>query len=206
MIHSHIAATVAGRDVSVSEVDAREAALRHAMPSAALPRAGTSEGRQLRRWLTQLLVAEQVIAAEAATAGVTADGAPTPEDLLPDESARLELGSIAAAALGEPLARAMYVHVTAGVDVTDADVAAYHTRNPLRFAEVEPVGNGWRTATVEAPQLDAVGPQIRDHLRGAACRRAFRLWLDSRRAELVHLAPGYEHPGDPRQPDNTHRH
>ena len=26
------------------------------------------------------------------------------------------------------------------------------------------------------------------------------------RAELVRLAPGYEHPGDPRQPDNTHRH
>ena len=24
--------------------------------------------------------------------------------------------------------------------------------------------------------------------------------------ELVQLAPGYEHPGDPRQPDNTHRH
>ncbi|KKB97156.1 malonyl CoA-ACP transacylase, partial [Mycobacterium nebraskense] len=34
----------------------------------------------------------------------------------------------------------------------------------------------------------------------------FRVWLDARRAELVRLAPGYEHPGDPRQPDNTHRH
>ena len=30
--------------------------------------------------------------------------------------------------------------------------------------------------------------------------------LDERRAALVVLAPGYEHPGDPRQPDNTHRH
>jgi len=48
--------------------------------------------------------------------------------------------------------------------------------------------------------------QIADHLRGAARRRAFRLWLDARCAELVELAPGYEHPGDPRQPDNTHRH
>lgn len=206
MSHSHVAATVAGRDVPVSEVDAREAALRDAMPAAALPRAGTSEGRQLRRWLTQLVVAEKVIAAEAGAAGVTADGAPEEDELLPDESARLEIGSIAAAALGDPLARAMYVNATAGVDVTDADVAGYHARNPLRFAKLSAAGNGWRTAAVERPTLDAVDPLIRGHLRAAARRRAFRLWLDSRRAELVALAPGYEHPGDPRQPDNTHRH
>jgi [acyl-carrier-protein] S-malonyltransferase len=47
---------------------------------------------------------------------------------------------------------------------------------------------------------------IVDPRRGAARRRAFRVWLDARRAALVRLAPGYEHPGDPRQPDNTHRH
>ena len=40
-----------------------------AVPAASLPRAGTSEGRQLRRWLTQLLVTERVVAAEAAAAG-----------------------------------------------------------------------------------------------------------------------------------------
>jgi [acyl-carrier-protein] S-malonyltransferase len=51
-----------------------------------------------------------------------------------------------------------------------------------------------------------VEPAIAEHLRGAARRRAFRVWLDARDAELVRLAPGYEHPGDPRQPDNTHRH
>ncbi|REM51989.1 malonyl CoA-ACP transacylase, partial [Mycobacterium tuberculosis] len=43
-------------------------------------------------------------------------------------------------------------------------------------------------------------------LLGAARRRAFRVWLDARRNALVVLAPGYEHPGDPRQPDNTRRH
>ena len=47
---------------------------------------------------------------------------------------------------------------------------------------------------------------LAEHLRGAARRRAFRLWLEQRRAALVWLAPGYEHPGDPRQPDNVHRH
>jgi len=87
--------------------------------------------------------------------------------------------------LADPMARALFVSVTAAVDISDAEVRDYLERNPRRFA----------------------GPaQIADHLRGAARRRAFRLWLDARCAELVELAPGYEHPGDPRQPDNTHRH
>ncbi len=206
MSHAHLAATVAGLDVPVADIDAREALLRHAAPAATLPRAGTSEGRQLRRWLTQLLVTERVIAAEAAAAGLIGHGVPAEDELLPDNSARLEIGSVAAAALADPLARAMFVHITADVDVADTDVADYHARNPLRFAAQSDAGNGWRTATVDAPPLDAVRPSIVEHLRGAARRRAFRLWLDARRAELVRLAPGYEHPGDPRQPDNTHRH
>ncbi|MEK1154837.1 malonyl CoA-ACP transacylase, partial [Mycobacterium ulcerans] len=57
-----------------------------------------------------------------------------------------------------------------------------------------------------APPLERVRDAIAEHLLGAARRRAFRVWLDGRRAALVQLAPGYEHPGDPRQPDNTHRH
>jgi [acyl-carrier-protein] S-malonyltransferase len=206
MSHSPVAATVGGVGVPVTDVDAREATLRNVMPAAALPRAGTSEGRQLRRWLTQLVVTERVIHTEAADAGITGERAPTEDELLPDDSARLEIGSVAAAALADPLARAMYAHVTADVDVTDAAVADYHSRNPARFSERSGAVNGWRTATAEAAPLDVVRPVIVEHLRGAARRRAFRMWLDSRRAELVRLAPGYEHPGDPRQPDNTHRH
>jgi [acyl-carrier-protein] S-malonyltransferase len=203
---TQLAATVAGIDVPVADIDAREAVLRDTVPAASLPRAGTSEGRQLRRWLTQLLVSERVIAAEAAKAGVTVDGAPAEERVLPDNSARLEIGSVAAAALGSPLGRAMFARVTAAVDVTDAEIADYHARNPLRFAAPSDAGNGWRTATAEAPPLHAVRPFVVEHLRGTARRRAFRLWLDARCAELVRLAPGYEHPGDPGQPDNTHRH
>ncbi len=180
-----LAATVAGEPVAVEEVDAREAVLRAGPQTAALPRPGTSEGRQLRRWLTQLLVTERVIAREASALGVTASCAPGLEDVLPDLTARLEIGSIAASALSDPLARALYAHVTADVDIEDAAVADYHLRNPGRFAS------------------DAA---LAAHLRGAARRRAFRIWLEQRRAALVWLAPGYEHPGDPRQPDNTHRH
>ncbi|GFG52208.1 malonyl CoA-ACP transacylase [Mycolicibacterium agri] len=201
-----VAAVVAGIEISVADVDAREAQLRDKVPAAALPRKDTSEGRQLRRWLTQLLTTERVLAAEAAAAGITAAGAPTESELLPDNSARLEIGSVAAAALADPLARAMFVHVTASVDVGGDEVADYHARNPLRFAAATDAGNGWRTKPIDPPPLESVRPLLVEHLRGAARRRAFRRWLDARCAELVRLAPGYEHPGDPRQPDNTHRH
>ncbi|WP_099037259.1 DUF7158 domain-containing protein [Mycobacterium neglectum] len=179
------AAMVDGVPVGVHEVDAREARLRSSRSASSLPRPGTSEGRQLRRWLTQLLVTERVVATEAAARGLSAQGAPSEDDLLPDMTVRLEIGSVAAAVLSDPLARALFVDVTDAVDVTDEAVAAYEERNPLRFAETAGVA---------------------EHLRAAARRRAFRVWLDARCAALVELSPGYEHPGDPRQPDNTHRH
>jgi [acyl-carrier-protein] S-malonyltransferase len=199
-----VAATVAGHQILVDDVDEREARLRATQLASALPRPGTSEGRQLRRWLTQLLVTEHVVAAEAHALGVTADGAPSVQDLLPDMSARLEIGSVAASALESPIARALYVHVAAAVNVGQAEVAEFHARNPFRFAARAAGKDGWR-GMVE-PSFDDVRPAIAEHLLSAARRRAFRVWLDARRADLVQLSPGYEHPGDPRQPDNTHKH
>lgn len=180
-----VAASVDGVPVTVEEVDAREAALRASRIASSLPRPGTSEGRQLRRWLTQLLVAERVVAAEATARALTADRAPSEAEVLPDNTVRLEIGSLAASVLADPLARALFADVTADVGVTDGEVASYRERNPLRY------------------KSDA---DIAAALRAAARRRAFRLWLDARCAAVVQLAPGYEHPGDPRQPDNTHRH
>lgn len=199
-------ATVAGAPVPIEELDAAEARLRNGPRAAALPARETSEGRQLRRWLTQLLVTERVVAAEAAARGLSGHHAPTEPQVLPDLTARLEIGSVAAAVLADPRARALYAEVTAAVEIGDDDVAAYHARNPLRFAEPRPGIDGWRAPPHAAPPLAQVRPAIAGHLLGAARRRAFRLWLDARRAELVELAAGYEHPGDPRQPDNTHRH
>ena len=200
------AATVNGVPVPVDEVDSREAQLRGGSLAAALPIAGSSEGRQLRRWLTQLIVTERVVAAEAAARGVSANDAPAEDELLPDITARLEIGSVAAATLADPRARALFACVTANIEVSDDDIAGYHDRNPLRFAESRPDRHGWRAPAATAPSLAEVRSTIAEHLRAAARRRAFRVWLDQRRAELVQLAPGYEHPGDPRQPDNTHRH
>lgn len=201
-----IAATVAGVPVEVEEVDARESRLRDGPLAASLPASGTSEGRQLRRWLTQLIVTERIVDAEADALGLTATDAPTEADVLPDMAARLEIGSIAAAALRDSNARALFVHLTAALEVSDEEVADYHARNPMRFAEARRDRHGWCTPAVVAPDLVQVRAAITEHLRGAARRRAFRMWLDERRVALVQLAPGYEHPGDPRQPDNTHRH
>ena len=75
----------------------------------------------------------------------------------------------------------------------------------MRFAGGARGPGGWRTHT-GPPSLQQARPAIAAHLLGAARRRAFRTWLDARRAALVELAPGFEHPGDPRQPDNVHRH
>lgn len=202
----HAVATVAGIPVPRAEIDAAETRLRAARGAGALPAAGTSEGRQLRRWLTQLVVTQRVVAAEADARGLGPRGAPTEAELLPDVTGRLEIGSTAAAVLADPRARALFADLTAAVRVTDDEVAAYHARNPLRFAAARQDQNGWRTAALVSPPLAQVRPVIAEHLRAAARRRAFRLWLQARRAELVRLAPGYEHPGDPRQPDNTHRH
>lgn len=202
----HAIATVAGVPVSSAVLDAAEARLRAGRGAAALPAAGTSEGRQLRRWLTQLVVTRRVITAEAGARGLSVAGAPSQAELLPDVTARLEIGSVAAAVLDDPDARALFADVTAAVRVTDDEVAAYHARNPLRFAVAPCDENGWCTTSSIEPPLSEVRPAIADYLRGAARRRAFRLWLNARCAALVRLAPGYEHPGDPRQPDNTHRH
>jgi [acyl-carrier-protein] S-malonyltransferase len=201
----HVAATVSGRPVLVSDVDLRETRLRATALAAALPRAGTSEGRQLRRWLTQLLVTERVVAAEAAVRGVTADGAPTEDELLPDMAARLEIGSVAASALEDSIGRALYAHVTADVQVSDTEVEDYHARNPFRFAVPGAAAGGWQHPAA-VPALVDVRAAITENLLAAARRRCFRVWLDARLAALVELAPGYEHPGDPRQPDNTHKH
>jgi len=199
-------ANVAGRMIPVSALDERESRLRASALAPSLPVSGTSEGRQLRRWLTQLLVADEVVRAAVEQLGVDDRDAPGEADLIPDAAARMELGSIAAAALEQSAARALFVRVTSVVQIADDEVERYHARNPLRFAPPVPGPGGWSTAPTVAPELDQVRPQITAHLLGSARRRAFRHWLDARRAESVQLAPGYEHPGDPHQPDHVHRH
>lgn len=245
-------AWVAGDPVDVSEVDVLEAQLRSGPVAPTLPRELTREGRQLRRWIVQVLVAERLVAVEAAARGLDASDAPGLFDLAPDRAAMLGLGSVAADLLTRsPLARTVFMAVTEHVRVAPEE---FYERNPERFRVPEErvvthtIGDGTPrrrvlrrgqlTGPVEAAVFaaaagDTVGPvrdplgthtvvveevrparvrplaEVRDeiatHLVAGARRRAFTAWLDVRAAEVA-LAPGFEHPGDPGQPDNTHRH
>ncbi|MGH3877705.1 MAG: peptidylprolyl isomerase [Actinophytocola sp.] len=242
-------AWVGDAPVDVSDVDRLEAGLRRGPVAATLPRAGSQEGRQLRRWLVQVVVAERLVAAEAAARGLATTSAPALVELAPDRSALLGLGSVAAELLTRSAAaRAVFAAVTAEVSVPADEVERYYRNNPechrvpeervvreplrtLRRGELtgpvekavfaarpgEVVGpvrdpSGWHTLEVVEVRPARVRPpaevasEIAARLLSAARRRGFTIWLAGRTAARVRLAPGFEHPGDPDQPDNTHRH
>ena len=253
-------AWVGDEPVLLSEVDNAEAELRSGRAAATLPAQGTSEARQLRRWLVQRLTAERIVGLVGPREEATA---PELEKIAADRAAMLELGSVAASLLTRsPRARAVFREVTAGITVTECEARRYFEANfelfsaperrvvrhrvltspeladlsdsPLRTVVRGQLAGPVERALFAAPERSVVGPvrdplgwhtlfveraypesrstfaeareQITSRLLAAARRRAFGDWLEARRAELVRLAPGYEHPGDPHQPDNTHRH
>jgi [acyl-carrier-protein] S-malonyltransferase len=72
-------------------------------------------------------------------------------------------------------------------------------------------GGRWLVAVdgvraARAPELAEARERIVTELAGAARRHAFVSWVERARRDRVVLHEGYEHPADPRQPDNTHRH
>jgi [acyl-carrier-protein] S-malonyltransferase len=73
---------------------------------------------------------------------------------------------------------------------------------------VGPVRTGleWQFATITATEVRLAEPAVRTDAADPPRLVAFNRWLDERRSALVTNAPGFEHPGDPGQPDNTHRH
>ena len=116
---------------------------------------------------------------------------------MPDRQAALELGGIVANVLAHSgPARMVFAEVTGSVQASSQDVAAYYARNLDEFSD--PAGR--------PRPLESVADDIGRNLTSSLRRRCFVDWLDRRRAALVRLEPGHEHPGDPRQPDATHRH
>jgi len=95
-----------------------------------------------------------------------------------------------------PPAQTVFVEVTRSVRATAEDVASYYSRNGDEFAD----------STGRPQPLENVAGDIARSLTSSLRRRCFVDWLDRRRAALVRLEPGHEHPGDPHQPDATHRH
>ena len=106
--------------------------------------------------------------------------------------------------------------------VLPASVLVPEVRAAVAAATAEPAGGvvvgpvrsrwGWHLVAVDGVRQPGPVPYPRAHPLIAATlldrrrQRAFGRWVDARCAAVVRRAPGYEHPGDPRQPDATHRH
>lgn len=227
-----------GRPLPRTELDRRLAALRSGPRSAALPRPGSSEDRQLARWVAQVVLTEELCAAVCTERGLPL-AADTPARL--DQQAAVELGSITAAAYeGSAAVRAVYESVTADVRPRPDEMAHYRAMTathqaPARWHLAFPDGGSceadpdtlplalaaalrtaaageWVTAAgCTAARLADLPPPPTDPdptpaVHEAARRAAFVRWLDHARATRLTLLPGLEHPGDPTQPDNHHRH
>ena len=180
-----VAAYVRGEAVTVAEIEARLAQVRTSGFGARLPDPATAEGRNARRWVTQLVCAERLVAADLGpntarsgdSRGLTIDRA-------------LGVGGVAAAVLTLRPDAAQVVGVP---DLDEALVRGYYARNSDLYAD-----RGITYATARAG--------IAQSLRAAAHDRAFSNWLEQRMATEVQLQPGFEHPADPHHADATHRH
>ncbi len=166
--------------------------------ASSLPRAGTSEGQ-----------AAAALADPAAgrpngwwprkrpPRGADAPPArPSEDELLPDIAARLEIGSIAAAVLARSAGpRAVRPRDRRGRRQPTADSARLLTgATPDNSPPVAACSDSADSA-----------PGSPTHLRGSVLPGAGRSgcgWTPGA-PNWCDLAPGYEHPGDPRQPDNT---
>ncbi|WP_405146157.1 peptidylprolyl isomerase [Sphaerisporangium sp. NBC_01403] len=130
---AQVAAEVGDRVVAVSDVDAREAELRAGPLAARLPHPRAAEGRNLRRWLVQVLVTEALVEEEAAALGLVAAGDRPRSGPLTLPAALRTGGVLAAVTVSMPLARELRAVVTAGVRVPEEEVRAYYDRNLDRF-------------------------------------------------------------------------
>ncbi|MEU8920470.1 hypothetical protein AB0D10_05950 [Kitasatospora sp. NPDC048545] len=224
-----------GQPLPRAALDHRLAALRTGPRATALPQEGSSEDRQLTRWVAQVLLTEALCEAVAAERGLAVASSGTAHL---DQQAAVELGSITAAAYeGSPAVRAVYASVTADIEPAPTEVAHYRAMTartpatrwhialpdggfeadpdtvPAALAEAlraAPPGE-WVTvgpwkATLLATLVIPRDPDPTPTLREAARRAAFVRWLDRERARRLTLVEGLEHPGDPAQPDNHHRH
>lgn len=122
------AAWVDGDAVPAADVAAEVHRLRRGPAGARLPREGTADGRQLRRWVAQRVVVRRLLERECAARGLDPAGAPP---LRPDPAL---LGTAAADVLATSAAgRAVFAAVTTDVRVTEDQLRAQHEEDrPVR--------------------------------------------------------------------------
>jgi [acyl-carrier-protein] S-malonyltransferase len=193
--HSHappapagVMAYLNGEPVPRELLDERLAALRAGDAACVLPRPDSREGRQLTRWVAQVILTERLCVDELSRRG---DAVPAGAVKSLDVSTAIAVGSITAAALAgsEPVRR------VAALVSSDVRIP----RAQLDYA-ADVLG--------EQPPADPDVPVERWHaeLLDSARLEAFARWLNAAMHERVRLVHGLEHPGDSTQPDNLHRH
>lgn len=177
-----------GEPVPRALLDDRLAVLRAGDAACVLPRPDSREGRQLTRWVAQVVLTEQLCLDEFHR---RTDAVPEAPAEAIDVSTAIAVGSITAAALaGSEAVRRVAALVTADVRIP-AEQLAYAAdvlgEEPPADPGV-PVA-GWHRELLQSARLEA-----------------FARWLNAAMHERVELVRGLEHPGDSNQPDNLHRH
>lgn len=183
-----VAAWVFGQPITTADVAARLAQIRSSSLGARLAAIDTAEGRNARRWVTQLLCAERIVLHELAERGIPVSTRALP--LAIDRA--LALGGVAAAVLATIPEFGAVAHTWAP-PVSEPDVRSYYDRNPDLYADR---GANYADARDEIIAI----------LEQASADRATATWLDQQVAQNVVLENGYEHPADPSHADATHHH
>lgn len=187
-----VAAWVDGEPIDAAEVHERLLRLRSRDRAGALPDADSREGRQLRRWVTQVAVVERLC--EHLTPGSCSEAHRNPSAHRTNQSwpggslTRADaaaLGSIVAAAWGNPAVPRAAALLTADVALTPGQRALAAER-----AATDEGGMVWSA----------------DELLTSTRLEVFARWLAAAAYARVRLEEGFEHPGDASQPDNVHQH
>jgi [acyl-carrier-protein] S-malonyltransferase len=187
-----VAAWVDGEAIGVAEVQERLDRLRARDRAGSLPEADSREGRQLRRWVTQVAVVERLC--EHLTPGSCSEphriryphrtNAPWPPGV-PTRADAAALGSIVAAAWANPAVSRAAAAVTSEVVMSPERL-----RYAAKLAATDDGGTAWSG----------------EELLTSARLEAFARWLSRATHERVRVEEGFEHPGDASQPDNLHEH
>jgi [acyl-carrier-protein] S-malonyltransferase len=217
-------------------LDGRLAILRAGKGAAALPAPDSREGRQLVRWTAHVLFTEHLCVSWArdhdlavgkpldldalaaiqlgsitAAAWRTQPAVSAVYTTIVDDNPelthprteqqwllRIATGPTPAAAAGANPVSIGWTTL-ADLPLAIADAARNGTAEPVA------AGVGWRRVVVDKTDVLPVAgpPPVR---RTGTALRTFARWLDLQRARSVRVADGFEHPGDPGQPDNTHQH
>ncbi|WP_327585637.1 hypothetical protein OHA25_00135 [Nonomuraea sp. NBC_00507] len=200
------------RPIPREHLDRRLAGLRDGPLSAALPVPGSSEDRQLARWLTQVILTEALCETAARGLGLApVEGGPL------DRVAAVELGSINAAAYnGSPWVRALFEHVTAMAEIpsqwrarTSPQRSPRHVVHHRLFADrtsaeqagpddLEPLG------AVSLDSLPAAIAEAIKHRPYGTLVGPVEDALGWHLATAVPTSPGPDHPAVPASPGPDH--